>query len=52
MILGIEVLSGVELWAAQEKLALGASMTVVVAMLITVLKGTTSARCWSRWQVW
>jgi hypothetical protein len=41
MIPCIEVLSGVELWTAQEKFTLRASMAVVIAMLVTVFKGTT-----------
>ena len=48
----MEVLSGVELWAAQEKFAVRVSMAVVVAMLITVLESTTSAGCCSRWWMW
>ncbi len=47
-ILCMEVLSGVELWAAQEKFAAGASMAVVVAMLVAVLENTTMSG-WSRW---
>ena len=42
-ILCMKVLSGVELWTGQKKFALGASMAIVVAMLIAVCVGATSA---------